>query len=249
VHLRLKCYNTATVDALCEKGISLIGSPCDNPHFDTSLFSRLNITQLRFCVRFFSHHSDWVNTINIFDSGRSDEILRVKSGNFCASVAPSDTTYQDSIVSDIKDAITAKKIVSEPQLTAAETPIHTKIQEQVTIVQEILTEITEINKNDKQEPGVPGVPGVPGIFSKIGSKISGLRSALASGLRSWLPTLGGASSRNLLTKTKRKSVRSRSHVSRLSQRGGRGRGRGGRGGGRGSKIRRRPLRRTNKKLK
>ena len=90
----------------------------------------------------------------------------------------------------------------------------------------------------------------PGIFSKISSGISVLTSAVTSliGLWGYRTSAGGASSRNLVTKTKRKPVRSR----RVGGGGGKSlsrRRRGGAGGGGGSKTRRRSLRRSNKKLK
>jgi hypothetical protein len=254
--LRLKCYDALTLqDPLCN-GIYLLGLPCINPNF-YSLFGK-HISQMRFCLRFQNNHQDWVQTINTFDSERSDDIIRVRSGKICPSMSSSsrDTgTSQDTLTTASSELF--KTDVTNPEVQQQFlTPA--VIKQEVEAINEGFTklseEVTSLNANNTTlyKDGPPDTEPVrtikqsevvnPGILSKIFSGMSGLASAVNSLFGFWR---GGASSRNLLTKTKRKSVRSLSRLSRLSQRGGRGRGRGGRG----SKTRRRPLRRTNKKLK
>ena len=262
--LRLKCYDALThQDQLCN-GIYLMGLPCINPNFRQLFFPGHRddniITQVRFCLRFQNNHQDWVQTINTFDSERSDDILRVRSGQICPSMSSSsgDTGTSQDTLTTITFSEIVKTDVSKPEVQQFLNPaiIKKEVEEIKEGFTKLSEEVTSLNANSTTlyKDGPPPTEPVrtikqavvnPGIFSKIYSGISGLASALSS----WLPMLGGASSCNLVTKTKRKSVRSRSHVSRLSQRGGRGRGRGGRGGGRGSKTRRRSLRRSNKKLK
>jgi hypothetical protein len=247
-----------------------MGLPCINPNFRQLFFPDKDkdeydniITQVRFCLRFQNNHQKWVQTINTFDSERSDDIIDVRSGNICPSMSSSsgDTgTIQDTLTT-LTTAFSELVKTDVPKTEVQQFLTPAVIKQEVEEIKEGFTklseEVTSLNANNTTlyKDGPPNTEPVrtikqsevvnPGILSQIYSGISGL----ASGLRSWLPTWGGASSRNLLTKTKRKSLRSRSHVSRLSQRGGRGHGRGGRGGGRGSKTRCRPLRRTNKKLK
>lgn len=250
--LRLKCYNALSKeDNLCMGGIYLLGLPCINPNF-YSLFGK-HISQMRFCLRFQNNHQDWVQTINTFDSERSDDILRVRSGQICPSMSSSsgDTgTSQDTLTTAFSEIV--KTDVSKPEVQqflnqAVITDDVIKIKDGI---EELRKEADSLNANSTTlyKDGPPLTEPVrtinqavvnPGIFSKISSGISGLASALGftSLLRSWLPGGGGASYRNLVTKTKRKPVRSRSRTRRVG------------GGGGGSKTRRRSLRRSNKKLK
>jgi hypothetical protein len=264
--LRLKCYDALThQDQLCN-GIYLMGLPCINPNFRQLFFPDKDkddniITQVRFCLRFQNNHQNWVQTINTFDSERSDDIIDVRSGNICPSMSSSsgDTgTSQDTLTTAFSELV--KTDVTTPELQQQFlTPA--VIKQEVEAINEGFTklseEVTSLNANnttlykDKDSPEDPVKLNIeplvnPGIFSKIASGISGLASAVNSLFGLWR---GGTSSRNLLTKTKRKSLRSLSRLSQRGDRGRGGRGRGGRGGGRGSKTRRRPLRRTNKKLK
>lgn len=261
--LRLKCYNALSKeDNLCMGGIYLLGLPCINPNF-YSLFGK-HISQMRFCLRFQNNHQQWANTINTFDSERSDDILRVRSGQICPSMSSSsgDTgTSQDTLTTAFSEIV--KTDVSKPEVQqflnqAVITNDVIKIKDGI---EELRKEADSLNANSTTlyKDGPPLTEPVrtinqavvnPGIFSKISSGISGLASALGftSLLRSWLPGGGGASYRNLVTKTKRKPVRSR----RVGGGGGGGKSlsrRGGAGGGGGSKTRRRSLRRSNKKLK
>ncbi len=257
--LRLKCYDALThKDQLCD-GIYLLGLPCINPNFNTLFPFPGNISQMRFCLRFQNNHQIWVNTINTFDNERSDDILRVRSGQICPSTADSHSTFQDSI--SIISSDLSPQHNQQPQQEIVISPTITPQQLQDDLIQyqnavnEIYDEATSLNANsttlyrdspeDQVKLEIKKEVVNPGIFSKISSGISGLTSVL----RSWIPIWGGgASSRNLVTKTKRKPVRSR----RVGGGGGKSlsrRRRGGAGGRGGSKTRRRSLRRSNKKLK
>lgn len=247
--LRLKCYNALSKeDKLCSGGIYLLGLPCINPNFN-SLFGFGNyisqISQMRFCLRFQNNHEQWAKTINTFDSERSDDIIRVRSGNICPSMSSSsrDTgTSQDTLTTFSE---TVKTDVSKPEVKQFLIPdvITKNVIEIKYGIEELRKEADSLNANSttlyKDGPVVN-----PGIFSKISSGIS----VLAQALSSWLPGRGGASSRNLVTKTKRKPVRSRSQTRRVGGGGGKSLSRRGGAGG-GSNTRRRSLRRSNKKLK
>ncbi len=266
--LRLKCYDALThKDRLCG-GIYLIGIPSTNPNFN-SLFPFLgNISQMRFCLRFRDNHAAWRQTINTFNSGEGDDIIRVRSGQICPSMSSSsgDTgTSQDTLtttesikkllVDDTSNIIDHKQ---ESVFMQNSEIIKQDINQIFKGVEELKQEATSLNssttlyKDGPEEPGRTIKQEVvnPGIFSKISSGISVLTSAVTSliGLWGYRTSAGGASSRNLVTKTKRTPVRSR----RVGGGGGKSlsrRRRGGAGGGGGSKTRRRSLRRSNKKLK
>ena len=258
--LRLKCYDALThKDRLCG-GIYLIGIPSTNPNFNSLFPFPGNISQMRFCLRFRDNHAAWRQTINTFNSGEGDDILRVRSGQICPSMSSSsgDTgTSQDTLtttesikkllVDDTSNIIDHKQ---ESVFMQNSEIIKQDINQIFKGVEELKQEATSLNSSTTLYKDGPEEVVNPGIFSKISSGISVLTSAVTSliGLWGYRTSAGGASSRNLVTKTKRKPVRSR----RVGGGGGKSlsrRRRGGAGGGGGSKTRRRSLRRSNKKLK